>query len=163
MSCLTAESYDVFCDDYSVTNIHEQITLVVSPNPPRGGEWSGISIDCSRCDAGGFTESLLEILETGRTFGRPRSNSNFGGRVPFVSKAMAWLRLSDHLIIDDADAPILITGFGNAHDLTQREIFRLIRFYLAYKPCRGIVVHLTDDDLQCFPEELQSVITNAAN
>jgi hypothetical protein len=160
MSCLTAESYDVFCDDYSVTNIHEQITVVVSPNPPCGDEWTGIPIDCSLCDAGGFTESLLEIMETGGVFGRPRSNSKFGGRAPFVSKAMAWLRLSERLITDDADLPILITGFGHAHDLTQREIFRLIRFYLAYKPCRGIVIHLTADDLQCFPIELQSAIRN---
>lgn len=154
MSCLSfTESHKAV---FESTEHLSRISLIVSADPLALAECpSCFSLDCSRCAPDGFTECLLELLESQRSTNFPARSR---GRVPFVSKAMAWLRLSDRLIVDNDDTPIVITGFGLASETTQREIFRLLRFYLAHKPHRGLVLYLAPEEVSLLPEELRNYI-----
>ncbi|HBT77912.1 MAG TPA: hypothetical protein DEB39_13535 [Planctomycetaceae bacterium] len=78
------------------------------------------------------------------------------GKQAFVSKAMAWLRLSDVLIAENRQPALpflLLSGLGRADIETRREVFRLLRLYLTHRPNRTLLIAETAEDVSLIPPE----------
>lgn len=130
-------------------------------------------IDCTAVEPGCLTEHLLESLDIDTeddldpvpaVFPRFHSSErgfHVPGKRPFVSKAMAWLRLSDALIaVDRYAAPqrIVLYGLECCEEETRREALRLIRLYLTHKPHCPLLVVLPVEAESLLPAEYLSRI-----